>query len=122
MRHQRGDRYAADFLQREIQDDKLCDIGQRGYHPVLRLEAKFEQVQCQVVGDPVELGVGVLPLAVDQGNAVRIALEHYVELLRQRLVAPIALCTVIGCELGRERYKALQHVDSPLCGNVRSKR
>ena len=113
MRHQRGDRDGADLLQREVEQHEFGDVGQRRHHAVERLEPQLEEVQRQVVGDAVQVGVGELALAVDQRDAVRVFAEHRGEFLRERLVLPIALGAIARGEFGREgHYTGKRHAFS----------
>ena len=109
VRHQRRDRDAAELLQREVQHHELGHVGQGGHDAVQRLEAQLEQVERQVAADGIELRIGVAALAIDQRGALGITLEHGGELLRQRLVAPVALGAVArGVVLGKG-HESFQH-------------
>src|SRR5665213_4011372 len=73
------DRDAADLLQREIKQYEFGDVGQRRHHPVERIQSQLEQIERQIVGQPVDIGVGVAPLTVAEG----LSLIHISEPTRQ---------------------------------------
>src|SRR5205823_2792573 len=80
---------------------------------------ELEEVQRQVVGDAVQVGVGELALAVDQRDAVRVLVEDGGEFLRERLVLPVALFAVAARELGREgHYTGKRHAFSRKWGRT----
>src|SRR5581483_6423442 len=109
VRDERGDRDAGDLLQREVEQHELGAVRQRGHDAVEGLQAELEQVQRQVVGEAVDLRIGVLPLAVDQRDAIPVFLEDGGKFLGQALVLPVALLAVALRELRRKRNDARQH-------------
>ena len=109
---QRGNRDAADFLQRKVQNHKLSHIGQGGHHAVQGLEPQVHQVERQIAAQAVDIGVGVLALTVDQGHARAMLAKHIIKLIAQGAVFPIAFGPVLGRIFGRERNKTFQHIES----------
>ena len=105
VRGERGDRDAADLLQREIENHELGDVGQRRHDAVERLQPELEQVEREIVGEAVELAIGVAPLAIDERDPVGEGLEHHREFLGQRLVLPIALGAVARLRIRAETVR-----------------
>ncbi len=79
-------------------------------YPERQGDFEFEQVQREVVGDAIDVGVAELALAVDERDAVRIFLPDGGEFLRQRLVLPIAFGAVALRVLGGKwHYTGKRH-------------
>jgi hypothetical protein len=112
VRHERGDRDGAQLLQREVEQHELREVRQRRHHAVKRPEPELEQVKRQVVGQLVDLRVGVVAVSLDEGRSLPVFFKNHVEFLRERLVLPVALRAVALHELRRKRHDALQHVRS----------
>src|SRR5262249_4981517 len=98
-----------DLLQREVENYELGAVRQRRNDAVERLEAELEQVEREVVADAIEVGVAVLPVAVDQEDAILVFREADCEFLREGLVLPVSLTAIALRNLGRERHDAVQH-------------
>ena len=73
-----------------------------------RLQAELEQVQRQVVAEPVHVAIGKGALAVDQCDPGSEFVEDVSKFLREGLVLPVALLAVALRELGREGDDALE--------------
>ena len=110
VRDQRCNRDAADFLQGKVEDHKLGHIGQGGHHAVQGLEAQVHQVERQIAAQAIDIGVGVLARAIDQGHAWAVGAKHIVKLIAQGAVFPIAFGAVLGRVFGGERNKTFQHM------------
>jgi hypothetical protein len=112
VRHERGDRNGADLLQREIEQHELGDVRKRRHHAIERLQPELEQVERQVIGELVDLLVGVAALAVHQRRPIFELVKDEGEFFGKRLVLPVAPCAVALRELRRKRHYARQHVRS----------
>src|ERR1700722_14140185 len=109
VRHERGNRDATDFLQRQVQNNKLGNVRQLQNEPIQRLEADFQKVQRQVVRHAIEFAVGDGTIAIEQSDSSFIFVKSDSVFLRQRLVDPIALVAIALCEFRRKWYYAFQH-------------
>src|SRR5471030_117754 len=107
---QRGNRDDADFLQCEIQQHELGHIGQLQHRRLQRAKTEFKQVQRQPVADPIDFGIAVLALSIDDGDAAGVFPEDDREFLRQRPVLPVALFAAHLRVLGREGNDSFEHL------------
>src|SRR5207253_10238303 len=85
VRGQRHDRNTADFLECEIEVSKLDDVGKLNDDPVERSESFVQQVQSQTRGALVELGIGHLPVAVDDRHAIGVSGRYLREGIAQEI-------------------------------------
>ena len=100
----------ADFLQGKVEDHKLGHIGQGGHHAVQGLEPQVHQVERQIAAQAIDIGIGVLARAIDQGHAWAVGAKHIVKLIAQGAVFPIAFGAVLGRVFGWKRNKTFQHM------------
>ena len=70
MRRQRHDRYAADFLQREVEVNELDNVGELHDHAVERSEPFVQKIERQPRRALVELRIRNLLVAIDDCDAV----------------------------------------------------
>ncbi len=103
MSHQSRNRNAPNLLQGKVEDHELGYVRQLNDDPVQRRKTGAEKMQGQVARQAVEFGIRDRPVPVDQGDALRVALENDLEFLRERLVSPISPLTIALGELRRKR-------------------
>ncbi|MNP05990.1 hypothetical protein D3C76_979560 [compost metagenome] len=103
---QRQDRPHANFLQGQVDEDKLQHIAQLQDDDIARHQACIQQVQTQARGNLVKLGVAHLTGRIAHGNALAVLAAHRLEGIRQGLVLPVALGAILLNELFWKRHES----------------
>src|SRR5437764_1446930 len=109
MADERCDGNGADLLQGEVEEHELGAVRERGHHPVERLEAQLEEVQRQVVGDAVDVGVGVLAFAVYERHSFSELQKDRGKFVGKGFVLPITFLAIALRILRRKGNDAGQH-------------